>query len=426
MEHSDKRELIENLSQSSKSKKFKNAMKSRHSALRRTIAARIELPEIEEEDQQVEERNINPEMYAKNNLWRTLCVLCNKNERSLVLHYVRQHPESEVLIARPSPNMAKRLRDQIDPFNMANMKITGICYFCEVLKCMSKSHWLNHYLTHTGEELYYCKDCEKSAKIKGDHENCPNGPQNIYFGNSTDGSLMAYMCIECNYLQIRHDRIVQHVVNQHQRDETDMDNHYEKVTLVPDMSPIKSNLGMLDEPTKRYRCTICSKRSKNNQEFVEHFDNAHPNMEEYKCICGHLIDDEPITGNLIADHLKLHDMKDLYQCKICDDVFVEKSKVKNHLCYDHGDCHFKYHHIHRGSQKKITISEITLKAIHCKACEVEIDGAFIGVLKHLEIKHESEKEDLFGISSIKETNLAVKAANIKTSYTGNNEIEITI
>lgn len=39
--------------------------------------------------------NINCEIYASNSLYHTLCLYCNKVEKFLVRHYMKQHPEYE-------------------------------------------------------------------------------------------------------------------------------------------------------------------------------------------------------------------------------------------------------------------------------------------------------------------------------------------
>lgn len=84
-------------------------MKKRHSFARRTIASRSEL--VKEKDVELAPKlNTDPQMHAKNEFYRTLCVLCDQNDKFIAHHYMTQHPDDEVFISRPSPGMAARLR----------------------------------------------------------------------------------------------------------------------------------------------------------------------------------------------------------------------------------------------------------------------------------------------------------------------------
>lgn len=103
-------------------------------------------------------RNTNSQMYAMNTMFQDLCVFCNKQyKRSLVQHYVQQHPDHEVPISRPSPTMAKKLRKKLIKHRLVGNKIVGKCVFCEEEKPVVKSHWETHYLVHTGEHIFACR-----------------------------------------------------------------------------------------------------------------------------------------------------------------------------------------------------------------------------------------------------------------------------
>lgn len=112
--------------------KYERAMEKRRSKLRRTVASARDWENVEENDKEIPVMNTDEKMHAKNNLYRKLCVLCNaKVKMFLVPHYAKQHPEHEVFISRPSPEMADKLRLQKFRSQITNNKISGFCYFCE-------------------------------------------------------------------------------------------------------------------------------------------------------------------------------------------------------------------------------------------------------------------------------------------------------
>lgn len=68
-------------------------------------------------------RNTNRDSYYKNQSGCLLCKLTIGRNSSLSKHYMKEHPESEMLFARPSPAMAQKLRNQSDCFTLdANKK----------------------------------------------------------------------------------------------------------------------------------------------------------------------------------------------------------------------------------------------------------------------------------------------------------------
>lgn len=183
-------------------------------------------------------RNTNQQMYAKNHLYDTLCVLCNKTQRPgyLASHYINYHPDHEVMIARMSPKMAAKLRAQSYQFKRVAGKIKGLCFFCEEDKEMSKCGWEMHLLTHTGESMIQCAVCQKRMKSKNQHgQECSGEAVRIYHENvenATDCSVLGFMCNECNYVQIGRDRMVKHLETEHGYLGPSEKNHYKKLNLL--------------------------------------------------------------------------------------------------------------------------------------------------------------------------------------------------
>lgn len=215
--------------------KFAKAMKKRQASIRKTISDTR--PAIEDADMTiVAENNTKQQMHAKNSLFRQLCVLCDRSygPLRLVSHYVKEHPNNEVMIARPSPEWAAILRSQTSPFNKIDHKVDGPCFFCEENRCTLRTNWEPHLLTHTGEQLFYCTVCKTGMKTRVEHDKqCSGRAQKIFHEHSSDGSLIGCMCNECNYLQISTDRMLKHLETEHGYLGPSEYNHYKKFTLVP-------------------------------------------------------------------------------------------------------------------------------------------------------------------------------------------------
>lgn len=184
-------------------------------------------------------KNTDPERNAKNTAYQKLCLFCDTESNQLVSHYVNQHPEHEVPISRPSPELAELLRSQEASFTIGAVVIEGICYFCDEAKTMTKSDWEEHYLQSTGESNFACSNCDAKPKRKNDHDqNCLGTVSRIFKINSKDASLMGFMCKDCNYLKIHLSAIKKHLKDEHGYESSEERQHYEKVLLVPDLSPL--------------------------------------------------------------------------------------------------------------------------------------------------------------------------------------------
>lgn len=219
-----------------------NAMKNRRSAIRQTIS--VPIHEIANDNDRermpvISYKNTDKMMYATNDLAKKWCKLCNQPQKYMVAHYVKEHQNYEVPISRPSPNMAKKFREQTLEFVKSNNnKIKGICLFCDENKCMLKYQWAAHHLTHTGEKMFVCDTCNSTFKAKGDHKkNCIQKPVNIYTMNIND-SIMCFICKDCNYLQLYHGNMIKHLKNEHQFNDK-FETGFEQFMLIPDVSTIQ-------------------------------------------------------------------------------------------------------------------------------------------------------------------------------------------
>lgn len=354
-------------------------------------------------------KNTNRQMYWSNPLYRKCCVLCNEINHHLVSHYGKQHPEHEVVIARLSPTTADSLCQQNQRFEMSRTKITGLCYFCEKRKEMTKSNWSKHILTHTGEKMYKCRECDGTFKIKAEHSTAVCGGQSttIYALNSeNDAALTGFMCNVCNYLQINQQKIITHLLREHGFDKSKNHQYFDKVWLIPDMTPVKTIIKFdYVESYERFKCTICSITMGNVIEFEAHFIEKHNKINEYTCFCNHRLKFQkrcpPIASILL--HLRLHSAK-LYQCILCDEksFYSIEDDILNHLSINHADEQLIFQHVHRKTRSPNTLTEISIKTFHCNMCNVDFHK-IADVADHFSAVHGNDKNDANTKNHIKVT-----------------------
>ncbi|XP_031631945.1 uncharacterized protein LOC116346154 [Contarinia nasturtii] len=373
------------------------------------------------EAQQIERKNTNLNMYIKNPFYETLCIYCNTHHKYLVAHYVKNHRDHEVPISRLSPKLSQRLRAQTDNFQMESNKIEGFCFFCDRTRSMPKGHWASHFTLHTGENLFTCVTCHGTFKRHNDHKNCSGTVVNGFELNASNGSLMAYMCKSCNYIQIHLSSMEKHLTVQHGF-ESPAD-HYERLTLIPDLSPVNSVVSeKYGFSTQLFKCTICTEIFTTSDEFRTHFDGKHNEVKQYDCFCGEIINkgdggQDYATGKSVTAHALMHST-DLHQCSICHGVYLKKSYVRNHILTEHPNSEIIYQHAHRNNDK-VAISETIVHKFKCNVCKDQTGGTFSNILNHFKDKHPNEQVDTSAIISKKQTeqNLTNKQKNSTTKYT---------
>lgn len=312
---------------------------------------------------------------------------------------------------------------------------------------MTRRDYMEHILRHTGELLYKCNRCHFSGKRIMDHQDCREIPVSIFDVNATDGSLAGFICSKCNYLQIGEERMRAHLQNEHGYDILDVLNkigrYYKKVMLVASPNPNQSKIAtefVMAKPPKRYKCTICSKKSNDDEEFEEHFDESHSDAVEYVCFCGEVIElDDESSGNYITStHLCRHN-EELYQCKsdtdgaVCDEVFDDLKNLYDHLLNDHRESEFRYQHVKRATNVPTIVTEVTFRKLQCNVCKVDLKHkTFDAALKHFAKHHQSEEGGADAVVQNiahlykKVSYLAKKAADIKTEYWGGGEVLFSI
>lgn len=367
-------------------------------------------------------KNINPEQHAKNTLYNRLCLYCGSNERFLLAHYLKHHPELEVPIARPSPEMTNKIQEQVDIFETQDRKIKGICYFCEDTKEMNRYNWAQHYVRHTGELIYACDTCDKQFDRKVQkHPNCSGEVLNITEINSSDTGVVSFMCKECNYMQFQLSSMEKHLKEQHKWAVITEGQQYDKVTLIPDMLPVQTDI--LDEYNlieSRFVCTVCHAQSLTEDDFIKHFDERHNGIMQYDCLCGEKVaaNGGPLTGKAISDHLCLHS-DEFYQCLLCDKFFDGKIGIRGHIVTEHrASDNIKYRQFHRTPDQRSKTYESLIKKFKCNLCQKQLKATFETLFNHFNEEHNGNGDATVSISK-KATFLDDKSSKGMTRYVGN-------
>lgn len=319
--------------------------------------------------------------------------------------------------------MAARLRAQSEQFEMDMGKIEGFCLFCEKTKKMPKHHWTAHLLQHTGELMFFCDGCNMKLEHKNGHKKCGRHALNVFIKNSTDASLIGYMCKDCNYVQIHLSAIEKHLTNEHGF-ESVHESQYEKLTLIPDMSPLQSPVSSkykFAEASQRFNCTICHKLFPGAEIFTQHLAEEHSEIDQYNCFCGEIVSKNAQFSGMewIAAHLLMH-RTDLFQCMICNGIYLRKSDVLKHISTTHIKRKFKYQHVCRRPNYDIKISECTVDQMKCNVCQQQMDGIVNDVFEHFQNEHQSQEIRAIGIATKKITN------GPKTTYESGIQLNIKI
>lgn len=153
------------------------------------------------------------------------CKLCSYQGRFITTHYKTQHPESEVLTSRFSPTVAQEAIADSDK-NLtkyeALMKISGsgkihfTCRFCAFNTTVPPTIFYDHITTHTGEYRHICPLCDFSAssgKTLKSHMSTihNNADKRVARKSYSQTIVFAYMCGECNYVQLTQKNVEDHI-----------------------------------------------------------------------------------------------------------------------------------------------------------------------------------------------------------------------
>lgn len=178
-------------------------------------------------------KNTLKSMYFNNPSTKT-CVFCNKRYEKIVAHYKTSHSAAEVFASRLSPSMAEeilRKRPDSSVQKKGHQRLMKAqCHFCETDKTFTLNYWLTHIRSHTGEYSNQCRECGGMFAYPSVH--CRGKTTRIDEPHLSEHNLEAYLCLECNYIQINEANMEQHLKNQHQFGNEVLTAKYQTITLL--------------------------------------------------------------------------------------------------------------------------------------------------------------------------------------------------
>ncbi|XP_055305964.1 uncharacterized protein LOC129570401 [Sitodiplosis mosellana] len=337
-------------------------------------------------------KNINRNIYLTNPLYRFKCMLCKNLETNLIDHLKETHPENEVYVARPSPAMAKKIRQRSENFTYTPSltQISGLCFFCEQTRRFALSDWKDHLLYHTGESMA----SRDSASLSDDKN-----------------ELTAFMCKACNYTQMDESRLRLHLLHEHGMRNEEIDRGYDEIVLIPDLTPLKlikvKNIEYVADAS-RFKCGIgwCEFHSPDYADFKSHLRQSHNGSvpdESFGCLhCSEIIKPKGKSFvRRVTEHMKLHG-KHLFWCIMCKMAFSSERNTIEHIIHDHSKETIRFRHqYHDGWTKSEAIEEFIVM-LQCNVCNGPF-YTFASGSDHFKTCHASLNYDFTASKLIKRT-----------------------
>jgi len=152
------------------------------------------------------------------------CKLCKYTGMTMTSHYLKEHPQSEVLSSRFAPAIASdAVKDFLEngsyweniPKTKLSTKYQYCCRMCGYSSTVLPLLFYEHVTTHTGEYRHQCGICEFTAansKTMASHfiTTHPDQERKTIKNNYTSAIIFAYMCGECNFVQLNRKSVEDH------------------------------------------------------------------------------------------------------------------------------------------------------------------------------------------------------------------------
>lgn len=336
-------------------------------------------------------KNTNRNVYHMNPQYRFKCMLCENFQTNLIDHLKKTHPEMEVYIARPSPEMAEKIRNRSEYFTytQSTAQIFGICFFCQQPRRMAPNDWKDHLLYHTGES------------------------RSALHGSADDKmELTAFMCNECNYTQMDRNRLRKHLLYEHGKSKEEIDDNINKIVLIPNLTPLEpiqtKHIEYVAE-LSRFKCGIgwCEVQSGSYSQFKAHLRQKHNNSASNESfVCFHCSEIIKPNGNSfvhdVTEHLKLHGTH-LFWCVFCKMAFSSEINIMLHIIHNHAMKKIRFRH----DARKITHTnsesiEEFIVMLQCNKCN-QTFYTFTKASNHFKQCHGSLNIDFTASKLIKNT-----------------------
>lgn len=298
---------------------------------------------------------------------------------------IRPFPSINVQANRPSPDMAKLLREQTFAILNAKAKwnrIQAFCFFCGHILTFDFVQWKLHILSHTGEVA---------------------PKEDTYFHDGY--RLKGYMCKICDYFKVNEPRVIEHIMKEHGKTQDWAKNMVEMLILMPNLRRFKYPITTIYRhisPTHRYRCSIrgCDLNCGNSTNFRQHLISNHRQARTYNCIhCQKMIHCENGSSeamlNAVINHILLHSSI-VIECSVCTAnstraVFSSVYNVLTHMLMRHGAVNMMYRRDHRDAMTVHRMEEVIV-LFECGQCKSRFDTS-AEALWHYAIFHNSHHAD---------------------------------
>ncbi|XP_037908837.1 uncharacterized protein LOC119650279 [Hermetia illucens] len=176
-------------------------------------------------------KNIYPYMHSQSE-YVTRCVLCHYVGKFITKHYVKEHPESEVFVARIPPErqdciLNNQQLTKLGPVTVVKYKNYyrhSACPFCPVEKSSQRFDWVMHFAIHTGEYKFRCTQCNHYGNARNEFarhfkNGCPNGKlirMWSHYKYNEEDPVVGFLCKLCNYIQMSRKNVETHLETQHE------------------------------------------------------------------------------------------------------------------------------------------------------------------------------------------------------------------
>lgn len=194
------------------------------------------------------------------------CPHCGKRyNKRMVFHYKSAHQNCEVFVSRISPECAIKVREQriegIRIYKSSSQYLKAFCVFCERDHEFMLPYWTDHMRSHTGEYANQCILCYKYACF---YRHC-DIPTKRILGlefNLYDNDMVAFICKECNFVQIDEGNMLNHLGQQHKlADSANWKHYYQKIVLLPSFKSVRLQANPNDVSSKGILIDCCTSKT---------------------------------------------------------------------------------------------------------------------------------------------------------------------
>ncbi|XP_050305539.1 uncharacterized protein LOC126742791 [Anthonomus grandis grandis] len=216
------------------------------------------------------------------------CKLCKYSGHMMTGHYLREHPQSEVLCSRFSPEVATTAIKDFAEYGQKYESITipkvstkyhYTCRMCMYNSFVTPIFFYEHVTTHTGEWRHQCGICEffaATSKTMASHFQTvhPGEERKAVRRTYTLGIIFAYVCGECNFVQLNQKNVEDHANIFHLGEKTIIHKINMSMDLDPELDKLADMSKIIEssESTEAPKCKKPGPKSKTIKSPPENHD----------------------------------------------------------------------------------------------------------------------------------------------------------